>query len=104
MSSQEEPIGGNPPAYGDLFRGKAQHWPIGHLGRPPEPKLSGIATAQVSSVVQVLGKGKAESDECPKIQALRVRLKQKYDGLPSSVVSLCSCCQFVDHTVRPEYD
>ena len=29
-------------------------------------------------MVQVPGKAKAESDECPKIQALRARLKQKY--------------------------
>ena len=28
--------------------------------------------------LQVPGKAKAESDECPKIQALRARLKQKY--------------------------
>ena len=29
-------------------------------------------------MVQVPGKAKAESDDCPKIQALRARLKQKY--------------------------
>ena len=29
-------------------------------------------------MVQVPGKAKAESDECPTIQALRARLKQKY--------------------------
>ena len=52
--------------------------PLGHLGRPPEPKLSGVATPQVRSVVQVPGKAKAESDDCRKIQALRARLKQKY--------------------------
>ena len=51
---------------------------MGHLGRPPEPKPSGVATPQVSSVVQVPEKAKAESDDCPKIQALRARLKQKY--------------------------
>ena len=78
MSSQDEPIGGNPPTYGDLFRGKTRDGPLGHLGRPPEPKLSGVATPQVSSVVQVPGKAKAESDDCPKIQALRARLRQKY--------------------------
>ena len=77
MSSQDEPIGGNPPAYGDLFRGKTRDGPLGHLGRPPEPKSCGD-TAQVSSVVQVPGKAKAESDECPNIQALRARMKQKY--------------------------
>ena len=77
MSSQDEPIGGNPPTYGDLFRGKTRDGPLGHLGRPPEPKPCGH-TPQVSSVVQVPGKAKAESDECPKIQALRARLKQKY--------------------------
>ena len=71
MSSQDEPPGGNPPTYGDLFRGQDQRWPFGHLGRPPEPKASGVATPQVSSVVQVPGKAKAESDDCPKIQALR---------------------------------
>ena len=78
MSSQDEPPGGNPPTYGDLFRGKTRDGPLGHLGRPPEPKRSGVATPQVSSVVQVPGKAKAESDDCPKIQALRARLKQKY--------------------------
>ena len=78
MSSQDEPIGGNPPTYGDLFRGKTRDGPLGHLGRPPEPKLSGVTTPQVSSVVQVPGKAKADSDEGPKIQALRARLKQKY--------------------------
>ena len=77
MSSQDEPPGGNPPTYGDLFRGKTRDGPLGHLGRPPEPKASGVATPQVSSVVQVPGKAKAESDDCPKIQALRARLKQK---------------------------
>ena len=78
MSSQDEPPGGNPCTYGDLFRGKTRDGPLGHLGRPPEPKASGVATPQVSSVVQVPGKAKAESDDCPKIQALRARLKQKY--------------------------
>ena len=77
MSSQDEPIGGNPPTYGDLVRGKTRDCPLGHLGRPPELKPCG-GTPQVSSVVQVPGKAKAESDECPKIQALRARLKQKY--------------------------
>ena len=78
LSSQDEPIGGNPPTYGDLFRGKTRDGPLGYLGRPPESKASGVATPQVSSVVQVPGKAKAESDDCPKIQALRARLKQKY--------------------------
>ena len=77
ISSQDEPIGGNPPTYNDLFRGRTRDGPLGHLGRPPEPKPCG-GTPQVSSVVQVPGKAKAESDECPKIQALRARLKQKY--------------------------
>ena len=78
VSSQDEPIGGNAPSYGDLFRGKARDGPIGHLGRPPEPKTSRIATPQVNSVVQVPCDAKAESNQCPKIQALRDRLKQKY--------------------------
>ena len=78
LSSQDEPIGGNPPTYGDLFRGKTRDGPLGYLGRPPESKASGVASPQVSSVVQVPGKAKAESDDCPKIQALRARLKQKY--------------------------
>ena len=69
MSSQDEPTGGNPPTYGDLFRGKTSDGPLGHLGGPPQPKPCG-GTTQVSSVVQVPGKAKAESDECPKIQAL----------------------------------
>ena len=83
MSSQDEPIGGNPPTYGDLFRGKTRDGPLGHLGRPPEPKPCGD-TPQVSSVVQVPGKTKAKSDECPKIQAFRTRLKQKYGETFSS--------------------
>ena len=70
MSSQDEPIGGNPPTYSDLSRGKTRDGPLNHLGRPPEPQPSGVATPQVSSVVQVPGKAK--------IQALRARLKQKY--------------------------
>ena len=78
MSSQEEPIGRNPPTYGDLFCGKAPEGPMGLLGRPPELKKSGVATTQVSSVVQVPGKAKAQSNECPKIQAVRSSLKQKY--------------------------
>ena len=51
---------------------------MGYLGRPPEPKTSRVATPQVSSVIQVSRKAKAESDDCPKIQALRARGKQKY--------------------------
>ena len=77
LSSQDEPIGGNPPTYGDLFRGKTRDGPLGHPGTPPEPKPCG-GTPQVSSVVQVPRKAKAESDECPKIQTFRARLKQKY--------------------------
>ena len=38
MSSQDEPIGGNPPTYGDVFRGKTRDGPLDHLGRPPAPK------------------------------------------------------------------
>ena len=77
MASQDEPIGGNPPSYGDLFRGKTKDGPLGHLGRPPEPKPCD-GTPQVSSVVQVPGKAKEESNVCAKIKALRTRLKQKY--------------------------
>ena len=76
MSSQDEPIGGNPPTYGDLFGGKTRDGPLGHQGRPPERSCGG--TPQISSAVQVPRKAKAESDDCPKIQALRARLKQKY--------------------------
>ena len=77
MSSQDAPIGGKLSTYGDLFRGKTRDGPLCHLGRPPEPKPCGD-TPQVTSVVQVPGNAKAESDECPKIQTLRARLKQKY--------------------------
>ena len=77
MSSQDEPIVGNPPTYGDLFRSKTRDGPLGYVGRPQELKPCGD-TPQVSSVVQVPGKAKAESDECPKIQALRARVKHKY--------------------------
>ena len=38
----------------------------------------GSLSPQVSSVVQVPGKAKAESDECPNIKAFSARLKQKY--------------------------
>ena len=51
---------------------------MSHLRRLTEPKMSGVATPQVSSVVEVPGKAKAESDECPKIQVLRARQRQKY--------------------------
>ena len=78
MSSHNEPNGGNPSSYGGLFRGKVLVWPVGHLGRPPEPTGSGNDTPQVSSVVRVPGKVKAESHECPKIQAFTAKLKQKY--------------------------
>ena len=78
MSSQDEPVGGNPPTYGDIFQGKARDGRIVHRGRPPELKPSGSDTPQVSSVVQVPGEAKAESDKCRKIQALRARLKEKY--------------------------
>ena len=77
MSCQDEPIGGNQPTYGDLLRGKARDQPMGRLRRPPELRTSGVATPQVSSVVQVLGKAKAQSDECSKIRAFRARRKQK---------------------------
>ena len=50
---------------------------MGPLGRLPEPSLSGNDAPQVSSVVQVPSKAKAESDECRKIQPLRARLKEK---------------------------
>ena len=48
------------------------------MGRPRELKSHGSNTPQVSSVVQVPGKAKAESNKCPKIQALRARLEEKY--------------------------
>ena len=78
MSNQDELVGGNPPKYGDLFRGKARVGPMGHLGRPQERKKSGVATSKVSSVVWVPCKAKAEFDECFKIQALSAMLKQEY--------------------------
>ena len=72
---------------------------MGYLRRTPEPKTCGVNTPQVSSVVQVPGGAKAESDEYRKIQALRGRLKQTFQ-IPSSVQSLWSRCWFVDRTVR----
>ena len=33
MSSQDEPIGGNPPTYGALFRGKTRDGPFGPPGK-----------------------------------------------------------------------
>ena len=64
MSSQDEPMGGNPPTYGDLFRGKTRDGALIHLGRPPEPKPSGVAIPQVSSVVQVPGKAVSAAYDC----------------------------------------
>ena len=58
ISCQDEPMDGDPPAYGDLSRSKAQDGQMGNLGRPSEPKASGPTTPQVSSVVQVPGKAK----------------------------------------------
>ena len=77
-TSQDEAVGGNRPTYVDLFRGKARDGPMGHLQRPPEPKTSGVATPQISSVVQVPGKAKAKTDECPNIEVLRAGLNQRY--------------------------
>ena len=88
MSNQDKPIGGNPAIYGDVFRGKARDMPMGHSERPSEPKLSGNDTPKVSSVVQVPGKAMAESDECPKIQALRARLKEKYGDGKKNLLNL----------------
>ena len=59
-------IGPNTPTYGDLFLGNTRHGPMGHLGRAPEPKTSLMATAQVSSVVQVPARTKAESMSAPR--------------------------------------
>ena len=66
MSSEDELIGTNSPKFGDLFGSKAQDGPMGHLGGPPDQKKSGVTTPQLSSVVRVPGKAKAESDQCPK--------------------------------------
>ena len=52
--------------------------PTGHLRRSQDPKPHGNDTLQVSSVVRVRGKAKAETDECPKIHALRARRKNEY--------------------------
>ena len=101
MSSQNEPIGGNSPTYGDLFRGKTRDGPSGHRGRPPERSCGG--TRQVSSVVQVPGKARAECDDCPKNQALRARLKQKYGETFFSGKPVFSH-RCVDTMARPRYD
>ena len=94
MSNQDEPVGGNQPTYADQFCDKAGDRLTGNLRRPPEPKTSGVDTPEVSSVVQVPGKVKAEFDGCTKIQALRARLKQKYgdtffSGEPVSLPPIC---------------
>ena len=54
---------------------------MGHLRTPPEPKTSGVSTPQVRWVVQAPGRAKADSDELPKTQALRARLKEKYGDI-----------------------
>ena len=56
MSSQDELVGGNQPTHGDLFRGKARDGPLGHLGRPPEPKKSGLRKMSLISALQILMK------------------------------------------------
>ena len=44
MSSQDKPIGENPPTYNDMFHGKARDGAMGNLGRPQQPKPSGNGT------------------------------------------------------------
>ena len=78
MSRQDQPVGGNPPTYGNLFQGKARDGPIGHLGRRPELKQRGNVFPLVSSVVQGPRKAKEDYHECFNIQTLRPRLKKKY--------------------------
>ena len=80
MASQDEPSGGNPAPYGDPFRGKARDGPMHHLTTHPDPEPNRSDAPQVSSVVKVPGKAKAESNECLKFQALRARLKHKVSG------------------------
>ena len=72
MSSQDKSVGGNPRTYDDLPRGKARGWANGPFGETPrgENKWRGYPSRKLSA--------KAESDQCPKIQALRTRLKQMY--------------------------
>ena len=78
ISSQDDPVGRNPPSYGDPFRGKARDGPMGYFRRPAEPKMSGVANPQVSSMDQVPSTDRAESHECPETQTLRARLNHKY--------------------------
>ena len=78
MSSRDEPISRKLPTCGDLFEDKARDRQIGHLGRSPELRARANDTPQVCSVVPVPGRAKAESDESPRIQALRGTLKEKY--------------------------
>ena len=51
---------------------------MGKLGETLRAETEWERHPSGSSVVQVPGKAKPECDECPKIQALRTRLKQKY--------------------------
>ena len=66
MSSHEDPVAGNPPTYGDLFRGKARDGRMGQLGRPPGPNSGWVATPEVSSVVQVPTKPRQSPMSAPR--------------------------------------
>ena len=78
MSSQYDPIGGNPSTYGDLFQSQAGDGPLENFPSAQKPKLCGNDTQQVRSVAQMPRKAKAEFDELHKVQALRASLKGKY--------------------------
>ena len=69
-ADQDEPVGQNPPTYGDVFRTR------GRVAGKPSPSQS--EGPQVRSVVQVPTKAKESADSCPKILALRERIKAKY--------------------------
>ena len=49
LSSQDEPIGGNPPTYGDLFRGKTRDGPLGPPGKTAraEDELSSYPSSKL---------------------------------------------------------
>jgi len=75
MAEQDEPVGANPPTYGDIYRTRGRDGPIQVRGLPP---VDAPREPHVSSVVQVPPETKTQAEECSKIQAMRARLKEKY--------------------------
>ena len=80
-ADQDEPRGGNPPTYGDVYQTKCgNHRPSGPPRDPRalHPEQDHVHLSQdthVRSMVQVLAKAKALADSDPCVQALRENIK-----------------------------